>query len=73
MKRNQLTRWIALFLAMTLLCLSIGCDAKEEKDPFDDSNNLMNQIKPTKQEDMLEEGTPVEPETLHAGVTDFAV
>ena len=73
MKRKQFTRWISLFLVLTLLCLTAGCvgfQAKEE-----DPNNLMNDIKPNRQEEQDEDCdcAPVEPETLHTGVTDFAV
>ncbi len=73
MKRNQLTRWISVFLVLTLLCLTVGCAGlgTQKEDP----NNLMNGIKPSRQEDHEEDCdcAPVEPETLHAGITDFAV
>ena len=73
MKRKQFTRWISLILVLTLLCLTAGCVGfqAKEKDP----NNLMNDIKPSRQEEQDEDCdcAPVEPETLHTGVTDFAV
>lgn len=75
MKHLKVSQWIALLLAMTILCLSVGCGAEKEKNSYDDSNNLMKNIKPVKQgkEDEECDCAPVEPETLHAGVTDFAV
>ncbi len=73
MKRKQMTRWISLFLVMTLLCLTVGCSGfgKQKEDP----NNLMNDIKPSRQEEDHEDCdcAPLEPETLHTGVTDFTV
>ena len=75
MKHLKVSQWIALLLAMTILCLSVGCGAEKEKNSYDDSNNLMKNIKPVRQgqEDEECDCAPVEPETLHAGVTDFAV
>ena len=73
MKRYDWKRWIALLLAMMLLCLAVGCEGQHKQE--DDPNNLMNDIKPTKQgqEDDDCDCAPMEPETLHTGVTDFAV
>ena len=73
MKRYTWKRWLALLLTMTLLCLAVGCEGmqKQKEDP----NNLMNNIKPSRQEEKKDDCdcAPVEPETLHVGVTDFAV
>ena len=73
MKRYDWKRWIALLLAMILLCLAVGCEGQQKQE--NDPNNLMNGIKPAKQgqEDDDCDCAPVEPETLHTGVTDFAV